>query len=273
MVNRALPSLIFGCLASLGALTVSAEPSSETDLYCARALGYFFYCDPAEAEEDTQPTPAAAPEPTPTPSEKLTAERAAFEEARALMVLEPTPTNVEAYMRAQKRWVDNAAYLTSVSRRVLWANPDLSESVRWPTSQVGRQAEQARERAAERSAIETIAERYGLIYFGAAACDFCGVYEAILTGFADENSLTVLPVSVDGDPLQGFEHYSLDQGQREKLGLHDTVPALALFDSATGEVIPVGYGLLTVSELEHRIRVLTALTPGEEYGVSEKERE
>ena len=52
------------------------------------------------------------------------------------------------------------------------------------------------------------------------------------------------------------------------MGIADVTPALALFDSKTGDVIPVGYGMLTISELEYRIRALTTLETGEEYGVS-----
>jgi conjugal transfer pilus assembly protein TraF len=150
---------------------------------------------------------------------------------------------------------------------VVWANPDLDPSVEWPTSQLGRQTERDIERAAEQASIETVKDRYGIFYFGAGDCDFCAVYEQILAGFADRYGVTILPVSTDGNPLKGFEAYQVDTGQRASMGIADVTPALALFDSATGEVIPVGYGMLTISELEYRIRALTTLEIGQEYGV------
>lgn len=247
-----------------------ADPQSAEQVYCDRDLGYHFYCDhePAVSEhaEETEaaPLPIAAP---PSASDRLALERDQFEEAKAAMVLDPTPENVERYMRLQKRWVDNAAYMTAQWKRVVWANPDLDEFVNWPTSQLGRQTERDLERSAETASVEAIRDRYGVFYFGAGDCDYCGVYEQILAGFADSYGLTILPVSVDGRPLQGFEAYQVDTGQRVRMGLADVTPALALFDSETGDVIPVGYGLLTISELEYRIRTLTTLAPGEEYGV------
>lgn len=246
---------------------VTAQQPVEDATYCDRELGYHFYCEVEVPEADPVSKEPATPVPVPTPSEQLAAERAVFDNAKAAMVLDPTPENVETYMRLQKRWVDNAAYMTAQWKRVVWANPDLDESVDWPTSQLGRQAERDVERAAETASIEAIKDRYGIFYFGAGTCDFCAVYEQILSGFADRYGLTILPVSVDGAALSGFEAYQVDTGQRARMGLANVTPALALFDGQTGEVIPVGYGLLTISELEYRIRALTSLSVGEEYGV------
>lgn len=246
-----------------------AEDTDPT--YCARDLGYHFYCDPEKhAPEEKLPAPVIEP-PQLTPSERLEAEQAIFENAKAAMVLDPTPENIETYMRLQKRWVDNSAYMTAQWKRVVWANPDLDPSVEWPTSQLGRQTERDIERAAEQASIETVKDRYGIFYFGAGDCDFCAVYEQILSGFADRYGVTILPVSTDGRPLKGFEAYQVDTGQRASMGIADVTPALALFDSATGEVIPVGYGMLTISELEYRIRALTTLEIGQEYGVTKND--
>ena len=244
----------------------TAEDTDPT--YCARDLGYHFYCDPeVHAPEETLPAPVIEPS-KPTPSERLEVEQEIFQNAKAAMVLDPTPENVETYMRLQKRWVDNSAYMTAQWKRVVWANPDLDPSVEWPTSQLGRQTERDIERAAEQASIETVKDRYGIFYFGAGDCDFCAVYEQILSGFADRYGVTILPVSTDGKPLKGFEAYQVDTGQRASMGVADVTPALALFDSANGKVIPVGYGMLTISELEYRIRALTTLEIGQEYGVT-----
>ena len=265
----AIRSLIAISVFASAALPIAAEPNGDTQVYCDRDLGYHFYCDPDKAVSDPIEEVPVESEVVvaPSASERLETERAIFDEAKAAMVLDPTPANVERYMRLQKRWVDNAAYMTAQWKRVVWSNPDLDESVDWPTSQLGRQAERDIERAAETASIEAIKDRYGIFYFGAGTCDFCAVYEQILGGFADRYGLTILPVSVDGRPLTGFEGYQVDTGQRARMGLADVTPAVALYDAETGEVIPVGYGLLTISELEYRIRALTTMAPGEEYGV------
>lgn len=259
---------LYAACAVLSSANATAEIGDTDPTYCDRELGYHFYCDPAEPPPQEEPEPGIIDAPDPTPSERLAAERAIFENAKAAMVLDPTPVNVETYMRLQKRWVDNSAYMTSQWKRVVWANPDLDPSVEWPTSQLGRQTEQDLERAAEQASIEAVKDRYGIFYFGAGDCDFCAVYEQILIGFADRHGVTILPVSTDGKPLSGFEAYQVDTGQRASMGIAEVSPALALFDSTTGDVIPVGYGMLTISELEYRIRALTTLDTGEEYGVS-----
>lgn len=246
-----------------GAAAEGADPT-----YCDRDLGYHFYCDPEKQAPQAALPPPIIESSQLTPSERLEAEQAIFQDAKAAMVLDPTPENLETYMRLQKRWVDNSAYMTAQWKRVVWANPDLDPSVEWPTSQLGRQTEREIERAAEQASIAEVKDRYGIFYFGAGDCDFCAVYEQILSGFADRYGVTILPVSTDGKPLQGFEAYQVDTGQRVAMGIANVTPALALFDSATGEVIPVGYGMLTISELEYRIRALTTLETGQEYGVT-----
>jgi len=265
MATRPIYCASFAFLVVTGA---AAEGSGTDPTYCDRDLGYHFYCEQAETPPENTPEPAIVEVPELSPSERLAEERAIFENAKAAMVLDPTAQNVETYMRLQKRWVDNSAFMTSQWKRVVWANPDLDPSVEWPTSQLGRQTEQEIERNAERASIEAVKDRYGIFYFGAGDCDFCAVYEQILVGFADRHGVTILPVSTDGKPLKGFEAYQVDTGQRASMGIADVTPALALFDSATGDVIPVGYGMLTISELEYRIRALTTLETGEEYGVS-----
>mgnify|MGYP000061660606 CR=1 FL=1 len=245
--------------------SATAEDTDPT--YCVRDLGYHFYCEPEKQVPKEELTPPVEKSPQLTPSERLELEQAIFQNAKATMMLDPTPENVETYMRLQKRRVDNSAYMTAQWKRVVWANPDLDPSVEWPTSQLGRQTERDIERAAEQASIDTVKDRDGIFYFGAGDCDFCAVYEQILAGFADRYGVTVLPVSTDGKPLKGFEAYQVDTGQRASMGIADVTPALALFDSRTGEVIPVGYGMLTISELEYRIRALTTLEIGQEYGV------
>lgn len=264
----AIKPIICLSLAMAGAGVAGADRSDTDPTYCSRDLGYHFYCDPNETQPEETAAPIIVEALQPTPSERLEAEQAIFQDAKAAMVLDPTPKNVETYMRLQKRWVDNSAFMTSQWKRVVWANPDLDPSVEWPTSQLGRQTEQEIERVAERASIEAVKDRYGIFYFGAGDCDFCAVYEQILAGFADRHGVTILPVSTDGKPLKGFEAYQVDTGQRASMGIADVTPALALFDSETGDVIPVGYGMLTISELEYRIRALTTLETGEEYGVS-----
>ena len=263
----AIKPIICLSLAVSGAGFALADRSDNDPTYCKRGLGYHFYCDPNEAAPEQVVAPVIVEAPEPTPSERLEAEQAIFQNAKAAMVLDPTPENVETYMRLQKRWVDNSAYMTAQWKRVIWANPDLDPSVEWPTSQLGRQTERDIERAAEEASISELKDRYGIFYFGAGDCDFCAVYEQILSAFADRYGVTILPVSTDGAPLKGFEAYQVDTGQRASMGIADVIPALALFDSATGDVIPVGYGMLTISELEYRIRALTTLEIGEEYGV------
>ena len=71
----------------------------------------------------------------------------------------------------------------------------------------------------------------------------------------------MLAVSLTGETLEGWPEAVPDQGQVERLGLAGSpLPAVVLFDSATQQVLPVGFGVLAEDQLAERIFV--AHVPG-----------
>ena len=93
----AIRSLIAISIFASAALPVAAEPNGDTQVYCDRDLGYHFYCDPDKAVSDPVEEVPVESEVVvaPSASERLETERAIFDEAKAAMVLDPTPANVE----------------------------------------------------------------------------------------------------------------------------------------------------------------------------------
>ena len=69
-----------------------------------------------------------------------------------------------------------------------------------------------------------------------------------------------------GEALEGWPEAVPDEGRAESLGLADSpLPAVVLFDTATQEVLPVGFGVLAEDQLAERIFALTALEAGHDY--------
>ena len=69
-----------------------------------------------------------------------------------------------------------------------------------------------------------------------------------------------------GGALEGWPEAVSDQGRTESLGLAGSpLPAVVLFDTATQQVLPVGFGVLAEDQLAERIFALTSREAGDDY--------
>ena len=271
---RALARVLtaLGVCAALGASAAGGEWRS----WCAdegsgAALGWHFYCD--RREEAPQEPQTIEPVPAPpsgeaaaSATERIEAMRKALEEARAEAILDPTPEKVTAYLRLQQETLQRAAAFSDAFRRTVWATPELDYTLRRPVGALAKQVWSDQRRQARDAALARLGERYGLIYLGHAGCAGCKVFGPLLRAFAMRHRLDVLAVSLTGEALEGWPEAVEDNGRAARLGLGDApVPALALFDSETKRVIPVGFGVMAEDEMAERIFALTALEPGHDY--------
>ena len=239
------------------------------------SLGWHFYCDPAASSNraargstDTEPTPRA---PVPASLERgaiaeIARMRQALEESRAVAILEPTPDNVSAYLYLQQESLQRAATFSDVFRRVVWSTPELDYTLTRPTGALSKQLWSDDRLAAVQSALANLGERYGLIYLGDAGCAGCRVFGPLLRAFALRHGLDVLAVSLTGEDLEGWPEAVPDNGRAAELGLQGApVPAVVLFDTETGQVLPVSFGVIAEDQLAERIYTLTALEVGNDY--------
>ncbi len=240
------------------------------------SLGWHFYCDPAatgnraagRSPEEEEPTAqAAVPAKTETGAiAEIERVRQALEESRAVAILQPTPGNVAAYLHLQQAQLQRAATFSDVFRRVVWSTPDLDYTLTRPAGALAKQLWSDERRSAQETALATLGERYGLIYLGDASCAACAVFGPLLRAFALRHGLDVLAVSVTGEALEGWPEAVPDNGRSAELGLDGApLPAVVLFDSNTGEAIPVAFGVVAEDQLAERIYALTQLEVGHDY--------
>ncbi len=229
------------------------------------ALGWHFYCDRDDAPDE--PPSQIPPEVAPSSAHARILEmRRELEEARATAILDPSPAHVSAYLRLQQAALQRSAAFSDSFRRTVWATPALDYTLRRPVGALAKQLWSDERRAARDAALAGLSERYGLIYLGDPACAACRVAGPLLRAFAMRHDLDVLAVSMTGDPLEGWPEAVPDQGRAEKLGLAGSpLPAVVLFDAATQQVLPVGFGVLAEDQIAERIFALTALEVGRDY--------
>lgn len=253
-------------MASLPSLSLAQERTPDA-LYCGeRNLGRYFYCDRhQEKQEKPQPTIIEVT-PAPTATEQVAAIRAQLEELRAEAVLHPTQDNVRAYVSFQRQQLDRASTFSDAWRRLLWTEPALDYTLERPVSQLGKRQWLDERRADRNTVLANLGERYGLFYFFAASCTACTEFSPIINAFAQHHEIPVKAVSVDGGPSPYFPDAVVDTGQMARLGLSGApTPAVVLYDSQANKVIPIGFGIVSQSELEDRIFVLTQTATGEDY--------
>ena len=229
------------------------------------ALGWHFYCD---RDDTPRELPSRIP-PEVAPSSaraRILEMRRELEEARATAILDPSPAHVSAYLRLQQAALQKSAAFSDSFRRTVWATPDLDYTLRRPVGALAKQLWSDERRQSRDAALARLGERYGLIYLGDPACGGCRVFGPLLRAFALRHHLDVLAVSLTGEALEGWPEAVPDQGRAESLGLAGSpLPAVVLFDTATEQAIPVGFGVLAEDQLAERIFALTALESGHDY--------
>ena len=264
------------CLA-LGALLMPSLPAAGREWrdWCGDpgaegSLGWHFYCDPAAPGGPDAPEPDPEPMPPVPAGPEAVAEiermRRALEESRAVAILKPTPENVAEYLYLQQASLQRAATFSDVFRRVVWSTPELDYTLTRPAGALSKQLWSDERLAAQRMALSNLSERYGLIYLGDAGCAGCRVFGPLLRAFALRHGLDVLAVSLTGEDLEGWPEAVADNGRAAELGLDGApVPAVVLFDTETGQVLPVSFGVVAEDQLAERIYALTALEVGHDY--------
>ena len=242
------------------------EPTGGSDFYCAeRKLGTWFYCTKPKPKV-AEAAPAAPATPAETAAQRLEKVTAELRELKAKAIVDPSTENITAFIQFQRQQLDRASMFSDVWQRAVWQNPDLDYTLQRPVGTVAKAQWLSTRKADEDRSLNRLGERYGIFYFFAQSCGACTVFSPILKSVADSHGLHVMAISTDGGPSDVFTRYSVDSGQRERMGLTSkATPAVVLFDTVTKRAVPIGYGVIAADELMDRIYTLTQTKPGSDY--------
>lgn len=251
---------------AIAAVSAPAASSAQRGdrFYCEdRRLGTWFYCErPRPVEPEVAPPSA----PVSTAAEQLEAVTSELRELKARAILDPSPTNVTAYIRFQRAQLDRASLFGDVWQRAIWQTPELDYTLQRPVGTVAKRQWLDTRKAERDRTLSQLGKRYGLFYFFAQSCGACSVMSPIVKAVADTHGITVRAISTDGGPSETFPRYTVETNQRATMGLTSQVtPAVVLFDSATRTPIPIGYGVIAADELMDRIFALTQRKAGSDY--------
>lgn len=229
--------------------------------------GWHFYEDPDPVVESPKEIKQEPPKPIiqAKPSERKPAEIIQFErlqrqveETRNIAIINPTEANVKRYLELETAVIQRARYFSEVAQRVAWANPELDPS---PDSRpMNAKALEVYDREQRTTRAETVAnlgQDHVLMFFFRSDCKFCHAFGPIVESFSKRYGIKVLPVSLDGGPIPGFQEFRTDNGISKSLSIKN-VPAVFLAQPFTGQITTIGFGVLSETELLERITTVTS---------------
>ena len=229
--------------------------------------GWHFYEEP---EAEFPPTTLAAPErKAPKPSTPAAPPRApelieferlqkTLEEVRSIAIMRPTEANVRRYMELESRVVARASTFADVAQRVAWSSPELDPTLQGRPVNAKAIEVYEQQQSVERSrSIADLGRDHVLIFFFRSDCPYCHAFAPTLAAFESRFGIKVEAVSVDGGAMPGFAGARRDNGIATTLRVTQ-VPAVYLAQPFTGRITPIGFGVLSESQLLERISAVSA---------------
>lgn len=225
--------------------------------------GWHFYEQPEpEAPPPKRPQPRAQAKP-PTdarPPELIEFARLQkrLEDFRSIAIIRPTEANVRRYMELEASVVRQASHFSEVAQRVAWSTPDLDMTLQGrPVNARGIEVFDREQTHTRNQSLAALAQTHVLFFFFRSDCPYCHAFAPMLEAFQGRHGIQIVPISVDGGGLPTFPHYRRDNGISRTLQVTQ-VPAVFLAAPFTGMITPIGFGMLSESQLIERIATVTA---------------
>lgn len=227
--------------------------------------GWHFYEEPEPGDEATPLKPpasskpaapiASAPAQPPKAPELLEFEhlQKTLEDTRNIAIMRPTEANVRRYMELESQVVARASYFADVAQRVAWATPELDPTVQGrPVSAKALEVFEKQQFSDRSRSIGTLGQDHVLFFFYRSDCPYCHAFAPTLEAFQARHGIKVVAISLDGGAMPGFPDARADNGIATTLQVTQ-VPAVFLAQPFTGKITPIGFGVLSETQLLERI--------------------
>jgi len=226
--------------------------------------GWHFYENPEPSDEAKQsrkrplspgmstPTPRRAPELLQFEDLQKT-----LEEYRNIAIIKPTEANVRRYMELESKVVAQASYFADVAQRVSWTTPELDPTLQGrPVNAKAIEVFEQDQLTTRSQAMTILGKDHVLFFFFRSDCPFCHAFAPTLEAFQARYGINVVAISIDGGPIPGFPNARADNGIARTLKVAQ-VPAVFLAQPYSGKISPIGFGVLSESQLLERISTVS----------------
>ncbi len=237
------------------------EKTRSVKYWQQREDGWFWYKDPPEKlEPEEEPKDIVRRlEMIPTVKEL----RDEVDKIRDRAVIHPTEENIRNYLYAQKFIMDKSTVFADVWRETVWKTPEVDYSLKRPVNASALYAYTDERNTSERNYIQELASNgAGLFFIFSSTCPYCKQMAPTLKRFEQMYGMEVFPITMDGGTFQEFPNARPDNGISQSLGV-ETVPAIFLASPRDKKIAPIGYGVISISEIVERINVIMNRQPGQ----------
>jgi len=260
-VRAVFPACLCCAFASLNLAAGTASAEGRYPWWGEHWRGWHFYEVPSIEEPEPPATPApASPAIIPQAPELTEFEhlKKTLEDTRNIAIMRPTEENVRRYMELEAQVVARASTFADVARRVAWATPELDPSLQGrPVNAKALEVFTRRERDGRAEQIATLGKDHVLFFFYRSDCPYCHAFAPTIKDFGGRYGIQVVAVSLDGGPMPGFINARPDNGIATALKV-EQVPAVYLAQPFTRKIVPIGFGVLSESQLLERISIVSS---------------
>lgn len=259
------------------AAATDSDAAAETPYWRRAREGWFWQIDPPP---ESKPKPSEARPPaaqqTMSADERDLAALADFkvrmERALNVATQNPTEANVRRYLELHTEARRKASLLADVGQALALRMPWIDKAANGggrPTLPVAQRAFDSIKMQDRDQLLRDLAQTHGLYFFFRRNCAYCHLQGPMLRQFQEKYGFTVYAVTMDGGALPDFPNAVLNNGLAERvaesIGVppeHFSVPAVMLARPSTREVVPIGFGAMTMDEMADRVASLVRLRDG-----------
>ena len=225
------------------------------------AEGWHWYedrCDACEIDDSSQSIPNEKKESSLTPTQQIEKQRKELETKLHAAIVTPTQETITTYLLAQKALMDQSQRFSDVWKQVVMTTPALDESLVHPIDQNARHVYYDLKAKETKKRMTSLSKEYGLFFFFRQNCPYCHGFAPLVKRFSEKYGWSVLAISLDGGGIDAFPQAKRDNGIAARFNITH-VPALIAVHPQTGKVIPLAYGMISESEIESRVEILSHL--------------
>jgi conjugal transfer pilus assembly protein TraF len=257
----------------LNGASAAAQGGADLPYWADRWRGWHFYEDPVPEPPEVAPSPKATPPPaTATPAQppelaEFERIKKTLEDTRNVAIMRPTEANVRRYMELEAQVVARASYFADVAQRVAWATPELDPTLQGrPVNAKALEVYERQQLTARAKSVADLGKDHVLFFFYRSDCPYCHAFAPTLQDFQTRHGIQVVAISMDGGLMPAFPEARTDNGIATALKVTQ-VPAVFLAQPFTRKISPIGFGVLSESQLLERISVVSnpeteAMLPG-----------
>lgn len=266
LLGLLLPALSHAQADAAVAVAAAQSPATSRALFWDDfRRGWHFYEEPEPEVLPPAPAKPALPKPEARRRDTRAPELIEFEqlqkrleEYRNIAIIRPSEDNVRRYMQLEAQVVRQASYFSDVAQRVAWATPDLDMTLQGrPVNSRAIEVFDREQATSRAQSLTDLARTHVLFFFFRSDCPYCHAFSPTLEAFSARFGIQIVPISVDGKGLPSFPTFRRDNGIARTLQVTQ-VPAIYLAEPYTGKITPIGFGVLSESQLIERITTVTA---------------